>query len=126
MMTSIAQTVKHVVNGFHTHGTSATPAPEPGPYSPPPQYEEAPVLSPRTAPLPEAPVSACFTIRLPDNHSLTYTMRGFTDAEVLARIPLVLAGLEKAITPEPNRLSWLRRIFTATFPQRERYDASGK
>jgi hypothetical protein len=128
MMSSIKATVEKVIASVTPNGVSNGLHAEPEAVQPlaTTEYEPAPVLAPRQAAMPEASVSVCFTIKLPDNNQVTYTLRGHTDAEVLARIPIVLAGLEHAITPEAGRLSWLRRIFTATFPPRDREDVSGK
>ncbi len=90
-------------------------------------YEAQTALAPVVVPddqvvpfLPEAAVSLCLKMRLPGNHEMSYTMRGHQDYEVLARLPLVLAGLQRAIDPGSDDSGWLHRIYQAFLPQRMR------
>ena len=88
-----------------------------------PALELAPVVVPDewiTPFLPEAAVSLCLKMRLPGNHEMSYTMRGHQDYEVLARLPLVLAGLQRAIDPGSEDSGWLHRIYQAFLPARMR------
>ncbi len=66
--------------------------------------------------LPEAPVSLCVKMRLPGNHEMSYTLRGHDDAGVLARLPMVLSGLERQVDPGTCESGWLHRIYQAFLP----------
>ncbi len=60
---------------------------------PPDQYEVAPVLTKHSPPLPEAPASLNLKIKR-GNIEVMFTMRAATDAEILARLPAALDGLQ--------------------------------
>jgi hypothetical protein len=121
MMSTIGETIKSVVaslNG-HTNGASA-PEPEAAPLVPE-QYEPAPVLAPKMPAMPEAPVSFYIKFKV-ENFELSYTMRAHTDAEVIARLPGVLAGLEDVLKIEvDHEENFLKRLMHAFFPKPSRY-----
>lgn len=56
------------------------------------QYEPAPVVTPKPAPLPEAPASLNLKVKH-HNIEVMMTLRAHTDAEILERLPKVLEGL---------------------------------
>lgn len=80
------------------------------------QYEPAPVILPGLAPLPEAAVSLCLSIKLDRDNGITYTMRGHDDASVLARLPEVLATVEHLLHTEDEELGFFTRLARAFFP----------
>jgi len=68
----------------------------PSPLRSPAQYEVPPVLTPKRAPLPEAPASLNLKVKH-HNIEVMFTMRANTDQEILARLPAALEGLSKAL-----------------------------
>ena len=86
------------------------------------QYEEQPVYTPAPAPLPEAAVSLCLTVKLDRDNGITYTMRGHSDQEVLERLPAVLATMERVLKVEvDHEEGFVTRILHAFFPKPSRY-----
>jgi len=63
------------------------------PLDPPPQYEVPPVLTPKLAPLPEAPASLNLKFKK-GQCEFMLTMRAHTDQEILDRLPAMLKGLQ--------------------------------
>ena len=77
------------------------------------QYEESPMPTIIQPPLPEAPVSVCLRFKTPGGGEITYTLRGHDDGEVLARIPVVLAGLEQQLDTGTHKQGWFSRVYNA-------------
>jgi hypothetical protein len=95
-----------------------TAASEAGMYE---RYVPEPVLEPQEpegwGPLPEAPTSVYLKLRLPGGHELSWTMRsmregGAGDQEILARMPVVLEGLQKLAERSQTKGRWLARLST--------------
>lgn len=66
------------------------------PLDPPTQYEVPSSYTPPPAPMPEAAASLNVKVKK-GPYEFMYTMRAHTDAEILARLPAALAGLERAL-----------------------------
>jgi hypothetical protein len=68
-------------------------------------------------PLPEAPASVYLKLKLPGGHEMSWTMRSMRegsqgDEEILARLPMVIEGLQKLAERSQTRGRWLQKLAT--------------